>query len=465
MGGKDSQCHAGIRNIHQSAHVALDWRTAQHEVDLVIVVAVPPQILDAPEGGLAVGDGGIHVVLFPVLVDAEALEGEIAAGAVMGLDGPREEERGSHIEILDAVLHDGELEGDDAGHFDGAAEGDFAVALGEVEVADGEFGAGDVHGEEDAGAAGEVLDVAVAAVFGAAGDGAGALPADFVFDGAGGGAGVDVLGFGGLGDDAVEGGGGDQFGFAAVPFRQDFGAGGTTDDSRVDEAGEADVGDVAGGAEDAFEVPDRWWWVSGMNSHAFMVLAFHEFLTFCAAEGRGSVMVDFLKIRKTQGDECLRIGVNLIQEATAVVSVENSGKAPWLLLEWLYILDLDDEDISRHGIFHLEWPRQIMDLGQVDAQHVVCTIVVSNLPSGPVYALNLDDLAILDLRREGNCTAKSIAFLTNIQRSMLAVRMPSVLRNVSGHEVFLQQGIDLRAIQFAGRRASSGRPSWPTGFR
>ena len=93
-----------------------------------------------------------------------------------------------------------------------------------MEVSDAEFRAGDVDGEEGAAAAGEVLDVAVSAVLGAAGDRAGAFLADFGFEVGGGGAGVDVLRLGGLGDDAVEGAGFDELGFAGVPGGEDGGA-------------------------------------------------------------------------------------------------------------------------------------------------------------------------------------------------------------------------------------------------
>ena len=93
-------------------------------------------------------------------------------------------------------------------------------------------------------------------MLGAAGDSAGAFTADFFFGGTRCGARVHVLGFGGLGDDAFEGGGVDEVRFAAVPFVEDGLGGGAAEDAGVDEAGEADVGDVAGGAEDAFEVPD-----------------------------------------------------------------------------------------------------------------------------------------------------------------------------------------------------------------
>lgn len=84
-------------------------------------------------------------------------------------------------QVRESVLDHLEVDGDDACHFDGAAKRDFAVPLGEVQVADAEFGAADVHGEVYFGAPREVLDVAVAAVFGTAGDGAGAFGPDFGF--------------------------------------------------------------------------------------------------------------------------------------------------------------------------------------------------------------------------------------------------------------------------------------------
>ena len=48
----------------------------------------------------------------------------------------------------------------------------------------------------------------------------------------------------------------DELAFASVPGVEDFGGGSAPEDARVDEAGEADAGDVAGGAVNAFEVPD-----------------------------------------------------------------------------------------------------------------------------------------------------------------------------------------------------------------
>lgn len=49
---------------------------------------------------------------------------------------------------------------------------------------------------------------------------------------------------------------GNELTLAAVPLGQHLGRGRTAEDAWVDEAGEFDVGQVAGGAVDAFKVPD-----------------------------------------------------------------------------------------------------------------------------------------------------------------------------------------------------------------
>lgn len=49
---------------------------------------------------------------------------------------------------------------------------------------------------------------------------------------------------------------GDELVLAAVPFGEDFGGGSTAEDTRVDEAGEADVWDMSRRAEYTFEIPD-----------------------------------------------------------------------------------------------------------------------------------------------------------------------------------------------------------------
>lgn len=215
-----------------------------------------PQVLDAAQSRLSVRDSSVEVMLLALLIDREPFESEVAARTVMGLDGPRQEHGGLHAQVRHAVLHDRQLHRDDARHLDGAAEGDLPIALGEVEVAHAELGARHVDGQEGFTPAAQVLDVAIAAMLGPAGDGPRTFLAHFRFDLLASAAGVDVLGLRGLCHDAVEGVGADEFALAPVPFVEDFLRGGASKDSGVDEAGEPDVWYMPGGAKDAFEVPN-----------------------------------------------------------------------------------------------------------------------------------------------------------------------------------------------------------------
>lgn len=132
-------------------------------------------------------------MLFPVLIDTESLEVDVPARSELRLYRTRHVDGTLHVQVLDAVFHDAALDRDDACHLNGATERDLAVSLREVQVSDTELCALDMHGEIDLGAAGEILDVAVSAVFGTAGDGASALTADFLFQRRVGMSGVYVL--------------------------------------------------------------------------------------------------------------------------------------------------------------------------------------------------------------------------------------------------------------------------------
>ena len=101
--------------------------------------------------------------------------------------------------------------------------------------------------------------------------------------------------------------------------------------------------------------------------------------------------------------ENLRFRIDFIEESTAIVFVEDTGEAPGLFLERLYVLDLDNEDVSWFGIFNLERTGQVVDLGQVDILHVICTVVVANLSSSPINAFNFNDFSILDFGSEWDC--------------------------------------------------------------
>lgn len=102
-----------------------------------------------------------------------------------------------------------------------------------------------MDGQVDFAAAGQVLDVAVPAVLRTARDRPGALFPDLGFDLLVGGPGVDILWLWWLGDHAGERRGRDQFGFPLVPLGEDLWRRCAAQDTRVDEAGETDAGNVA----------------------------------------------------------------------------------------------------------------------------------------------------------------------------------------------------------------------------
>lgn len=119
-------------HIDNTSYMTLDRDAAEHQVDLVVAVTEAAQVFDNTEAGLAIGNGGVHVVLLAVLVDAEALKVDHAAGAELRLHRAGDVDgrlAADHAELGLAVFDHLELDGDDAGNLDGAAEGDFAVAL------------------------------------------------------------------------------------------------------------------------------------------------------------------------------------------------------------------------------------------------------------------------------------------------------------------------------------------------
>lgn len=129
-----------------------------------------------------------------------------------------------------------------------------------------------------------------------------------------------------------------------------------------------------------------------MPSKSQMALALiHNKMSVASCEG----------IDLDKGD--LRVRVKLVKEASSVVLVKYARKTPRLFLEWLHILDLHHEDISRFGTFHLKRARQVVNLGEIDVLHIVCAVIVANLSSCPIDTLHLEDLPIFNFGREGNC--------------------------------------------------------------
>lgn len=193
-----------------------------------------------------------------MMIHTKALKRQIPPRSIMWLHRPWQEQWALHRQLLHPIFHHAQLQRDDAGDLNRAAEADLPVALAEMQVPNAELCTLDVDGEIDLAAAREVLDVAVAAVFGAARHRACAFSANLVLDVSGRAAGVHVLGLWWEGDFAagVFAEGGDELGFAAVPFCEDGGGGGAAENARMDEARESDVWYVTRRTKDAFEVPD-----------------------------------------------------------------------------------------------------------------------------------------------------------------------------------------------------------------
>lgn len=169
----------------------------QHrEQEIIPKPTISSQILNHSQTSLAIRNSRVKVVLLAMLVHTEALEVNVPSRTKLRLDRSRDVDRRLHGKLLHTALHDREVDRDDTSHLNGAAERDLAIALREVQVADRELGARDVDGQVDFAAAGQVLDIAVASVFRAAGHSASAFSADFLFDVCARAAGVDVFGLG-----------------------------------------------------------------------------------------------------------------------------------------------------------------------------------------------------------------------------------------------------------------------------
>jgi hypothetical protein len=68
----------GTTYIDDASNVTLNRGTTKKQVYLVVIIPKSPKILNNSETGLAVGDGGIHVMLLSVLVNAESFKGQVA---------------------------------------------------------------------------------------------------------------------------------------------------------------------------------------------------------------------------------------------------------------------------------------------------------------------------------------------------------------------------------------------------
>ena len=163
------------------------------------------------------------MMLLAILIDTEALKIYVPPRSELRLHWTGDVDGALQPKLLHPTLHNRELNRNLTSHLDSATERNLAIALREVQIPSREFGAFDVDGEVDFGAAGEVLDVTVAAVLGSAGDGSCAFFANLFFHVVAAGADVGGLWFGWKSDNAVHVAAfANELGFAVVPCFQDF---------------------------------------------------------------------------------------------------------------------------------------------------------------------------------------------------------------------------------------------------
>ena len=83
-----------------------------------------------------------------------------------------------------------------------------------------------------------------------------------------------------------------------------------------------------------------------------------------------------------------------------------TSETPWVVFKRLNVLNINNKHITRLSSLDLKRSCQIVDLGQVHVSDVVCRVIVLDLTSSPVDALDLHCLAILDGSGEWNCSPR-----------------------------------------------------------
>ena len=155
---------------------------------------------------------------------------------------------------------------------------------------------------------------------------------------------------------------------------------------------------------------------------------------------------------------------HLVQKSTAIVSVKDPGEAPRLLLKRLYVLDLDDEYISRLCCFYFKRTTQVVYPRQIDVLHVICTVIILDLASSPVNAFYFYNFAILDRTNKRNWSPVRNRRLIS-SSDKLAIRMPSILPELLVDNTNCESIMaDERGDLIAPPQASSNLPSMPYVF-
>lgn len=107
-------------------------------------------------------------------------------------------------------------------------------------------------------------------------------------------------------------------------------------------------------------------------------------------------------VPKSKGKVDIRIRIDLIQEPATIVFVKDASESPRLVLEGLDIHDLDQENIARFRILNLKRTREVVDFCEIYVEDIFGAVIVLDLTTCPVEALNLHSLTVLDRSAKRN---------------------------------------------------------------
>lgn len=227
---------ARIRDINNAGNMPLHRCARQQQIYLVVIIAVPPQILNHPQTRLSIRHRRIKIVLLSVLINREPFKVDISPRAELRFDWSRYVDGALHIQLLDSAFHDRELNRNDTCHFNRTTEANLPISLTEMKISNAKLSTFYMHRKENLRSAAEILDITVPTMLRAAGNGARTLFTNLLLELRICRASMHIPWLRGLGDNAVVRlcAGLDQLAFALVPSCKDFGGGCAAEDAGVD---------------------------------------------------------------------------------------------------------------------------------------------------------------------------------------------------------------------------------------
>lgn len=110
------------------------------------------------------------------------------------------------------------------------------------------------------------------------------------------------------------------------------------------------------------------------------------------------------------------------------MAMEDTREPPGMVLEWLHILNLNQQDISGLCGFNVEGTGHGVDSSEIHILDIIGRVVVVYLASGPVNTFNLDDFVVRNGADCRNCIIiYALVYSAVLIRSQHTVWVPSIL--------------------------------------